>query len=57
MSKIRNNPARAHVENILVQEYFNHKKNGIFVEVGANDPTNVGSQSYHLEQNLIGMGS
>lgn len=52
MNKKRDKPARARAENTLIQEYFNFKNNGCFVEVGANDPTNYGSQSYHLEINL-----
>lgn len=52
MNKKRDKPARARAENTLIQEYFNFKNNGFYVEVGANDPTGFGSQSYHLEKNL-----
>jgi len=52
MSKPRDKVARAHAENTLIQEYFDFKKNGCFVEVGANDPSSFGSQSFHLETKL-----
>ncbi len=52
MAKIRDKNARSLAENLLIREYFNNKKNGFFVEVGANDPTHHGSQTWHLEQNL-----
>lgn len=38
------------LETHLVWEYFGRKKDGIFVEVGANDPV-AGSQTWLLEQN------
>jgi len=56
MSKPRDKVARAEAENALIQEYFNFKKNGFFVEVGANEPTSFGSQSYHLETKLNWQG-
>lgn len=40
------------VEKELIRNYFNNKKNGVFVEVGANDPTSPESQTFHLEQLL-----
>ncbi len=52
MSRKRDKVVRARSENALIQEYFDFKIKGCFVEVGANDPTNFGSQSYHLEKNL-----
>ena len=52
MTKIRDKQARSYAENILIRDYFENKKNGYFVEVGANDPTNHGSQSWHLEATL-----
>ncbi len=52
MSKVRDKEARSLAENILIRDYFENKENGCFVEVGANDPTNHGSQSWHLETNL-----
>ena len=52
MAKIRDKQARSYAENILIRNYFENKQNGYFVEVGANDPTNHGSQSWHLETNL-----
>jgi len=52
MSKPRDKVARAKAENALIQEYFDFKKNGCFIEVGANDPTSFGSQSFHLETTL-----
>ena len=39
-------------EKSLIREYFNQRKNGFFVDVGANDPTAIISQSHHLEQIL-----
>lgn len=39
-------------EKLLVREFFNNKRKGIFVEVGANEPDAVLSQSYHLENDL-----
>lgn len=55
MPKVRDKfekKARSLVENVLVREYFNNKKNGYFVEVGANEPTHHGSQTWHLEKTL-----
>ncbi len=37
-------------EDLLVWKYFSEKKSGFFIEVGANDPTNL-SQTALLEQN------
>ena len=39
-------------EKRLIREYFGQKRNGVFVEVGANDPTSPESQSHHLEVEL-----
>lgn len=39
-------------EKRLVREFFANKKRGIFVEVGANEPDPVLSQTYHLENEL-----
>ena len=36
-------------EQELVREFFENKKNGFYVDVGANDPI-IESQSYHLEK-------
>ena len=36
-------------EDLLVLEYFEHKHNGFFIEVGANDPVKF-SQTWLLEQ-------
>ena len=52
MPKIRNKSESSRKENILIREYFNDQKNGYFVEIGANDPTHHGSQTWHLEKNL-----
>ncbi len=52
MSKVRDKKARSLAENILVREYFHDKEKGFFVEVGANDPINHGSQTWHLEKRL-----
>lgn len=40
------------IEKRLIREYFGNKRGGVFVEVGANDPTSPESQSYHLETEL-----
>ncbi|MBS3809851.1 MAG: FkbM family methyltransferase [Desulfobacterales bacterium] len=49
-------PARKQVRTFAekreVREYFKNKKNGIFVEVGAHEPTSAESQSWHLEKEL-----
>ncbi len=39
-------------EKKLIREYFGNKRGGVFVEVGANDPTSPESQSFHLESLL-----
>jgi FkbM family methyltransferase len=36
-------------ELVLIRAFFSYKKDGFYVEVGANDPI-IGSQTYHLEQ-------
>lgn len=56
MPKTRDIFARARAENALVQDYFGHRRNGYFVEVGAHDPINYGSQSWHLEKDLSWCG-
>ena len=52
MTKKRDIFSRAKAENTLVKDYFESKRNGYFVEVGAHDPINFGSQSWHLENDL-----
>lgn len=39
-------------EKQLVRDFFENRKGGIFVEVGANEPDPVLSQTYHLEKEL-----
>lgn len=39
-------------EKKLIRNFFGNKRGGIFVEVGANDPTSPESQSHHLETEL-----
>ncbi len=39
-------------EKRLVREFFDNKRGGLFVEVGANEPDPVLSQTYHLENDL-----
>jgi FkbM family methyltransferase len=46
---IYNNKVPPALEQECVQAFFNGIKNGVFVDVGANDPF-IESQSYHLEQ-------
>jgi FkbM family methyltransferase len=41
-----------HAEKRLIKDYFNNQQEGTFVEVGANEPTSTGSQSWHLESEL-----
>ncbi|MBU0655718.1 MAG: FkbM family methyltransferase [Gammaproteobacteria bacterium] len=36
-------------EQELVRDFFNHKSDGFYVDVGANHPT-IESQTYHVEQ-------
>ena len=52
MTKVRDKHARSLAENKIVSEFFGNKQNGCFVEVGANEPTHHGSQTWHLEKNL-----
>lgn len=40
------------IEKKAIRDYFGNKRSGVFVEVGANDPTSPESQSYHLETEL-----
>jgi FkbM family methyltransferase len=39
-------------EKKLVREFFQNKKNGFFIEVGANEPDEIYSQTMHLETEL-----
>jgi FkbM family methyltransferase len=39
-------------EKGLIRAYFDGRKNGIFVEVGAHEPVGLSSQSWHLEKKL-----
>jgi FkbM family methyltransferase len=43
---------REHAEKRQIREYFDLKRDGVVVEVGANDPTALTSQSLHLENEL-----
>ncbi len=52
MARIRDKSLQASAENAFIQEYFDFKRNGYFVEVGANDPISFGSQSWYLENGL-----
>ena len=52
MSKSRYNLDKEAAEKKLVRDYFNNKKQGVFVDVGGNDPVAVTSQSWHLEDQL-----
>lgn len=40
----------------MIRDYFGNKRGGVFIEVGANDPTSPESQSYHLETELAWTG-
>ena len=44
--------ARENAEKALVRQYFDNKRNGIFLDIGANDPIAPESQSWHLEDKL-----
>ena len=52
MAKKPNKEKRESHEKQLVREYFDNKHSGFFVDVGANNPTTIMSQSNHLEQML-----
>ena len=39
-------------EKHQIRKFFNHVKNGVCVEVGANEPISICSQSLHLEEKL-----
>jgi FkbM family methyltransferase len=39
-------------EKLQIRKFFNHVKNGVCVEVGANEPISIESQSLHLEEKL-----
>jgi FkbM family methyltransferase len=39
-------------EKHALREYFEHARNGVVVEVGANDPSALTSQSWHFEDKL-----
>ena len=40
------------LEKELIREFFNDRESGFFVEVGANEPDMILSQTFHLEENL-----
>jgi FkbM family methyltransferase len=44
--------AKEFEEKLRVREFFGNKKKGFFIEVGANEPDPVFSQSMHLENEL-----
>jgi FkbM family methyltransferase len=46
-NKIEQDEAR---EKALVRKYFGNASRGFFVEVGANEPASIYSQTWHLEQ-------
>jgi len=48
--KIKSPPLEDLIEKQLIWEFFGRKRDGFFVEVGANDPQ-CGSQTWLLEQN------
>ena len=39
------------IEKELICDFFKGKKSGFFIEVGANEPDLVFSQTFHLEKN------
>lgn len=51
-SKNNTKGAREAAEKQLVQEFFEFKHNGNFVDVGANNPVAPESQSFHLEKDF-----
>src|SRR3972149_9937662 len=46
VNQFRNPPG---IEHSLIEEFFGKKRNGYYVEVGANHPRS-GSQTWHLEE-------
>ena len=56
MTKVRDKQARSYAENKIIRDYFDNKNDGYYVEVGANDPTHHGSQTWHLEDKLNWQG-
>lgn len=44
--------ANEEYEKVQIRAFFNHQQAGICVEVGANEPVSVCSQSLHLEEKL-----
>lgn len=38
-----------HDEQVLIREFFENKSNGVYVDVGANEPI-IESQTYHLDK-------
>ncbi|MFH1562209.1 MAG: FkbM family methyltransferase [Nitrospirota bacterium] len=44
--------ANEEYEKAQIRHFFNHQKDGICIEVGANEPVSVCSQSLHLEEKL-----
>ena len=47
---------RENHEKQLIRDFFDQQTNGFFVDVGANDPTSIMSQSHHLESTLAWTG-
>jgi FkbM family methyltransferase len=47
----QHDPAEA-FEKAEIRAFFGHRRNGVCVEVGSNDPISPRSQSLHLEQDL-----
>jgi len=52
MAAISAHDVKEEYEKSQIREFFHHLQNGICVEVGANEPLSVCSQSLHLEEKL-----
>jgi len=52
MTKLSDHDVNEEYEKAQIRQFFQHKLAGICVEVGANEPISVCSQSLHLEEKL-----
>jgi FkbM family methyltransferase len=52
MADISVHDANEEYEKAQIRQFFNHQQDGCCVEVGANEPVSVCSQSLHLEERL-----
>jgi hypothetical protein len=52
MAAISAHDANEEYEKSQIRQFFHQRKDGICVEVGANEPVSVCSQSLHFEEKL-----